>query len=145
MTPKSKLVATIETAPPKEFPHIVAMPVEQLVEKMRLSIDGFYREGLYSENLSYMARAAVLLSEYAFSLDEQSAAKVNLIGAVRELYYAAVWHADRPVDAEGLWTAVRDAAGFTPGGSPEPADGKMIFVPAAHVAAIESTLAYLTK
>jgi hypothetical protein len=140
MTPKSKLVATIETAPPKEFPHIVAMPVEQLVEKMRLSIDGFYREGLYSENLSYMARAIVLLTEYVNENDGGA-----LLAAVTALYYAAVWTADRPVDATALWTAVRDAAGFEPGQSPAPADGKMIFVPAAHVAAIESTLAYLTK
>lgn len=39
--------------------------------------------------------------------------------AVRNLYYAAVWHADRPVDEQALWTAVRDAAGFKPGNSPE--------------------------
>jgi hypothetical protein len=39
--------------------------------------------------------------------------------AVRNLYYAAVWHADRPVDEVALWTAVRDAAGFKPGNSPE--------------------------
>jgi ERCC4-related helicase len=39
--------------------------------------------------------------------------------AVGNLYYAAVWHADRPVDEQALWTAVRDAAGFTPGKSPE--------------------------
>lgn len=35
--------------------------------------------------------------------------------AVRELYKAAYWHADRPCDAERLWTEVRDAAGITPG------------------------------
>jgi len=40
--------------------------------------------------------------------------------AVKNLYYSAVWHADRPVDEQTLWTAVRDAAGFTPGKSPEP-------------------------
>ena len=39
--------------------------------------------------------------------------------ALRSLYYAAVWHADRPVDEQALWTAVRDAAGFAPGKSPE--------------------------
>lgn len=49
----------------------------------------------------------------------------TLIEAVRKLYYAAVWYADRPVDEAGLWTSVRDAAGFKPGGSPEalPFDG----------------------
>jgi hypothetical protein len=35
--------------------------------------------------------------------------------AVKNLYYSAVWHADRPVDEAVLWTAVRDAAGLTPG------------------------------
>lgn len=43
-----------------------------------------------------------------------------LLAAVRELYYAAVWQADRPVDEAALWTAVRDAAGFNPGRSPVP-------------------------
>jgi hypothetical protein len=43
----------------------------------------------------------------------------NLRNAVRALYYSAVWHADRPVDEQALWIAVRDAAGFKPGGSPE--------------------------
>jgi hypothetical protein len=49
----------------------------------------------------------------------------TLLDAVRKLYYAAVWHADRPVDEQALWTAIRDAAGFKPGGSPEalPFDG----------------------
>jgi hypothetical protein len=39
--------------------------------------------------------------------------------AVKNLYYSAVWHADRSVDEKALWTAVRDAAGFAPGRSPE--------------------------
>lgn len=43
---------------------------------------------------------------------------VNLRNAVRALYYSAVWHADRPVDEQALWTAVRDAAGFAKGNSP---------------------------
>ena len=49
----------------------------------------------------------------------------DLIEAVRNLYYAAVWHPDRPVDEEDLWTAVRNAAGFKPGKSPKelPFDG----------------------
>jgi hypothetical protein len=48
-----------------------------------------------------------------------------LLDAVHKLYYAAVWTPDRPVDAQALWTAVRDAAGFTPGRSPKelPFDG----------------------
>lgn len=44
----------------------------------------------------------------------------KLIEAVRALYYAGVWHCDRPVDEAALWEAVRDAAGFEPGHSPEP-------------------------
>lgn len=48
-----------------------------------------------------------------------------LRNAVKNLYYAAAWSPDRPVDAQALWTAVRDAAGFEPGGSPKelPFDG----------------------
>ena len=44
---------------------------------------------------------------------------VQLREAVRKLYYAAVWHADRPVDEKALWEAVRDAAGFDLGLSPK--------------------------
>jgi hypothetical protein len=39
----------------------------------------------------------------------------ELANAVEALYYAAYWHADRPVDEAKLWTAVRDAANFIPG------------------------------
>jgi hypothetical protein len=41
----------------------------------------------------------------------------KLTEAVRALYFAAHWHPDREVDERALWTAVRDAAGFTPGAS----------------------------
>lgn len=44
----------------------------------------------------------------------------NLRDAVRVLYYAAHWTPDRPVDEAGIWTAVRDAAGFPHGNSPTP-------------------------
>jgi hypothetical protein len=52
-------------------------------------------------------------------------ANSNLYEAVRNLYYAAHWTPDRPVDVVKLWTDVRDAAGFKPGGSPKelPFDG----------------------
>ena len=43
----------------------------------------------------------------------------ELVEAVRALYYAGVWHCDRPVDEDALWKAVRDAAGFEPGNSPK--------------------------
>jgi len=53
-------------------------------------------------------------------VEEEAAQQLqNLRSAVESLYYSAVWHADRPVDEAGLWTAVRDAAGFRPGNSPE--------------------------
>lgn len=41
----------------------------------------------------------------------------ELLRAVHEVYYAANWSADRPVDEVRLWTDLRDAAGFTPGGT----------------------------
>lgn len=40
--------------------------------------------------------------------------------AVRNLYYAAHWSPDRPVDDAKLWEAVRDAAGFDKGNAPKP-------------------------
>lgn len=44
---------------------------------------------------------------------------VDLAEAVRDLYFAAHWTADRPVNEEMLWTAIREAAGIEPGQSPE--------------------------
>ncbi len=38
----------------------------------------------------------------------------RLQGAARDLYFAAYWHPDRPVDEDGLWTSLRDAAGIEP-------------------------------
>jgi hypothetical protein len=35
--------------------------------------------------------------------------------ATERLYFAANWHPDRTVDADALWSAIRDAAGITPG------------------------------
>ena len=35
---------------------------------------------------------------------------MQLRTAVKKLYEAAYWHADRPCDADALWSAVRDAA-----------------------------------
>lgn len=43
-----------------------------------------------------------------------------LLSAVKQIYNAAIWTADRPVDAQTLWTSIRDAAGFEPGNSPQP-------------------------
>jgi hypothetical protein len=143
MKPTSKLTAVIQAKPPKEFPEIMAMTTEQLVEKIRLALEKFYSEGLYSTHLSQMERAAVLLTEYHNAA--VSAPDSKLIEAVRALYYAAVWHPDRPVDAAALWTTVRDAAGFEPGQSPTSTEVKMIAVPLQHVPAIEATLAYLVK
>lgn len=51
--------------------------------------------------------------------------KLNVLWqAVHDLYYAAFWRADRPVDAKSLWEKVRDAAGFIPGLSPIPIEKK---------------------
>jgi len=45
----------------------------------------------------------------------------KLVEAISKLYYAAIWHADRPVvDEAKLWKDVRDAAGFPEGQSPKP-------------------------
>jgi hypothetical protein len=63
------------------------------------------------------------------SLNEQAIAIIaadtqrlhNLQAAVKALYTAAHWSADRPVrDAHLLWEAVRDAAGIEPGHAPAP-------------------------
>lgn len=43
----------------------------------------------------------------------------RLLNAVRAVYYSAHWTPDREVDAEALWTELRDAAGFEPGKAPE--------------------------
>lgn len=52
--------------------------------------------------------------------DATNEAQLALLrNAVEALYYAGVWHADRTVDEQALWTAVRDAAGFRPGKSPK--------------------------
>lgn len=45
---------------------------------------------------------------------------VTLQNAVKELYNAAYWSADRPVDEKTLWEAVRDAAELPVGQSPKP-------------------------
>lgn len=152
MKATSKLTAVIAATPPKEFPEIAAMTAEQLVEKIKLALEKFYSEGLYSVHLAQMARAMVLITEFINAKEEgtvllditQTEPYVKLAKAVQELYYAAVWHADRAVDAERLWAAVRDASGFAPGYGPAPADSTPILVPNEHVAAIQATLGYLT-
>jgi hypothetical protein len=45
---------------------------------------------------------------------------VGLSEAVRDLYFAAHWSADRRCNHVKLWEAVRDAAGIPPGNSPVP-------------------------
>lgn len=145
MKPSTKLTSVVQAKPPVTFPDVEAMTPEQLVEKIKLALEHFYGQGLYSRYLAYLARAMVLLVDCVEKSEASPVLNTKLTEAVRNLYYAAVWHADRPVDAEGLWTAVRDAAGFEPSQSPEPAGVKMIAVPLEHVAAIEATLGYLVK
>jgi hypothetical protein len=44
----------------------------------------------------------------------------RLVRAVKAVYYAAYWVPDRDVVGERtMWEELRDAAGFTPGKSPE--------------------------
>ena len=45
----------------------------------------------------------------------QRAALTKAEEAIERLYFAANWHPDRTVDADALWSAIRDAAGITPG------------------------------
>jgi hypothetical protein len=73
-----------------------------------------------------MTVSAKMSSEELLDRWEAVANKYDrLFYAVKDLYYAAVWHADRPVDEQLLWTTVRDLAGFEPGKSPKelPFDG----------------------
>lgn len=51
----------------------------------------------------------------AAEADRIEAEGPTLRDAVEALYFAAHWSPDRPVDAAGLWTRVRDAAGIAPG------------------------------
>jgi hypothetical protein len=144
MTLKTKIAASVKfDAPsPKEYPEITGMTAEQLIERIRVSINDFYRQGLYSPHLATLARAAVLLSE----MEQTCVAGGPLIEAVHDLYYAAVWHPDRPVDATALWTAVRDAAGFEPGQSPAPSEEyEVLLVPKKHAPAMMATLNYLVQ
>jgi hypothetical protein len=43
----------------------------------------------------------------------------RLMRAIQALYYSAHWYPDRVIDADALWTELRDAAGLTPGRSIE--------------------------
>lgn len=45
----------------------------------------------------------------------------ELRAAVAAVHYAAHWSPDRPVDADALWSKVRDVAGFALWMSPKPA------------------------
>lgn len=64
------------------------------------------------------------IDDFCYVVAQEDVAKLlsifdDLRSAVRELYYSGVWTCDRSVDEGALWTAVRDAAGFEPGKSPE--------------------------
>ena len=45
---------------------------------------------------------------------------LELLEAVKALYYAAHWTPDRDCDARKLWEDVANAAGFIPGQAPKP-------------------------
>lgn len=55
--------------------------------------------------------------ELLLQVDAARSDFTKLREAVKALYYAAYWHADRDVDEPALWTAVRDAACLPPGES----------------------------
>jgi chromosome segregation ATPase len=60
----------------------------------------------------------VLEEEFDALADEIAALRAALKKAeeaIERLYFAANWHPDRTVDADALWSAIRDAAGITPG------------------------------
>lgn len=40
---------------------------------------------------------------------------ITLKSAVRDVYFAGYWHADRPVEEAKLWERLRDAAGINSG------------------------------
>jgi len=63
---------------------------------------------------------AQVRDEEGHYLEDAYSQLATLEGAVRELYTAAHWTADRPVESVRLWANVRDAAGIAPGNSPTP-------------------------
>jgi hypothetical protein len=74
-----------------------------------------------SENQSLTPKSGGERTKLTYGLagEEMFSRWNNLKAAVANVYYAATWHADRPVDEAGLWTALRDAADFAPGKSPK--------------------------
>lgn len=70
------------------------------LEKMSVAVQ--------EENTSFSAPGS-----YAISYNQ------DLLTAARNLYTAAYWTPDRPVDSAALWEALRDAAGTAPGNSPK--------------------------
>ena len=74
--------------------------------------------------------ACAIIFEVAYLI--KCAQHDKLVAAVRRLYYAGHWQLvpgsyTHDIDSYGLWTSVRDAAGFTPGLSPKPhTDGDLL-------------------
>lgn len=73
----------------------------------------FFAECLQAEEIVFRCKEALGAAQLVPSPAPQS-----LLAAVRSLYYAGVWRCDRLVDEAALWIAVRDAAGFKVGESP---------------------------
>lgn len=132
-----------------------AMGVPECAAAIREKLADYKRRHGLAQNaglgMMLLARAMVLLDELlskeVTSIKCDSNDHAVLVNAVRDLYYAAFWKADRPVEHEKLWTAVRDAAHFEAGGTssiPE-SDSVVVLVHKKHFAMIQSTLAYLQQ
>lgn len=63
-------------------------------------------------------QAAAYLGHGDQEIQRLARSYLELLVAVQEVYYGAVWIADRPVDEKQLWENLRDKAGFIPGNSP---------------------------
>lgn len=65
-------------------------------------------------------RAASYLQSGDQEIQAIAAAYIKLHEAAQNLYYSAVWVADRKCNEVQLWTELRDTAGFGAGKSPAP-------------------------
>lgn len=131
------------------------MGAEECALAIRGKLDSYRRShGLQTNaglGMMLLARAMQLLNQavagVADPLPPEVTGTPELIEAVRALYYSAVWVPDRLINGTELWTAVRDAAGFSPGSTDTiPPSGNAVFVvPMKYQAMIQQTLDYLRQ
>lgn len=79
-------------------------------EQAKKEADAIFREYKKATELSLQLRAE----------------NEKLVEAIKAIYYAAHWEADREVDAATLWTNLRDAAKLEPGSSPTPIEKEVV-------------------